>query len=240
MSAVRAPHYRTTQRPSTHAWCDGPAAAQSSGYYVGSTHTGSIRCRPRLLHRRIPDCAAQSGSTAGERLLVGVQRVRRRRSPFFRVQLIFLSASEKVFRLNLRPVSCSHAWDICASVQAVCWCANAANTSRSGIAGCGPRWLGTLGRTCPCAVRNATQSSIVLRLMRNVVCTAILVMPLARAASTRNRRSWLYAFPIRSSVASFLSSAIHPGLVERFRSGAPFNEPDRAIFYGGGEHGYID
>jgi N-ethylmaleimide reductase len=32
----------------------------------------------------------------------------------------------------------------------------------------------------------------------------------------------------------------NPDLVERFRIGAPLNEPDRATFYGGGEHGYID
>jgi N-ethylmaleimide reductase len=32
----------------------------------------------------------------------------------------------------------------------------------------------------------------------------------------------------------------NPDLVERFRRGAPLNEPDRATFYGGAEHGYTD
>jgi N-ethylmaleimide reductase len=32
----------------------------------------------------------------------------------------------------------------------------------------------------------------------------------------------------------------NPDLVERFRKGAPFNEPDRSTFYGGGTKGYID
>jgi N-ethylmaleimide reductase len=32
----------------------------------------------------------------------------------------------------------------------------------------------------------------------------------------------------------------NPDLVERFRQGAPFNEPDRQTFYGGGVKGYID
>ena len=32
----------------------------------------------------------------------------------------------------------------------------------------------------------------------------------------------------------------NPDLVERFRSGAPLNTPDRSTFYGGDEHGYTD
>jgi N-ethylmaleimide reductase len=32
----------------------------------------------------------------------------------------------------------------------------------------------------------------------------------------------------------------NPDLVERFRQGAPLNEPDKATFYGGGEKGYTD
>lgn len=32
----------------------------------------------------------------------------------------------------------------------------------------------------------------------------------------------------------------NPDLVDRFRKGAPFNEPDRSTFYGGGMQGYID
>ena len=32
----------------------------------------------------------------------------------------------------------------------------------------------------------------------------------------------------------------NPDLVERFRRGAPLNEPDEATFYGGGEEGYTD
>lgn len=32
----------------------------------------------------------------------------------------------------------------------------------------------------------------------------------------------------------------NPDLVERFRDGAPLNEPDKATFYGGGEKGYTD
>ncbi|MDB5521712.1 MAG: NADH:flavin oxidoreductase/NADH oxidase, partial [Tardiphaga sp.] len=32
----------------------------------------------------------------------------------------------------------------------------------------------------------------------------------------------------------------NPDLVERFRTGAPLNEGDKATFYGGGEKGYTD
>jgi len=32
----------------------------------------------------------------------------------------------------------------------------------------------------------------------------------------------------------------NPDLVERLRNGWPLTEPDRAIFYHGGHHGYID
>ena len=32
----------------------------------------------------------------------------------------------------------------------------------------------------------------------------------------------------------------NPDLVERFKRGAPLNEPDKATFYGGGEKGYTD
>jgi N-ethylmaleimide reductase len=32
----------------------------------------------------------------------------------------------------------------------------------------------------------------------------------------------------------------NPDLVERFRTGAPLNPPDRSTFYGGGERGYTD
>lgn len=32
----------------------------------------------------------------------------------------------------------------------------------------------------------------------------------------------------------------NPDLVRRFRDGAPLNEPNRATFYGGDEHGYLD
>jgi len=32
----------------------------------------------------------------------------------------------------------------------------------------------------------------------------------------------------------------NPDLVERFRRGAPLNEPDKATFYGGGAKGYTD
>jgi len=32
----------------------------------------------------------------------------------------------------------------------------------------------------------------------------------------------------------------NPDLPERFRRGAPLNEPDKATFYGGGAKGYID
>jgi N-ethylmaleimide reductase len=32
----------------------------------------------------------------------------------------------------------------------------------------------------------------------------------------------------------------NPDVVERISAGAPFNEPDRATFYGGDEHGYTD
>jgi N-ethylmaleimide reductase len=32
----------------------------------------------------------------------------------------------------------------------------------------------------------------------------------------------------------------NPDFIDRYRKGAPLNEADRAIFYGGGEHGYTD
>ena len=32
----------------------------------------------------------------------------------------------------------------------------------------------------------------------------------------------------------------NPDLVARLRNGGPFNAPDRASFYGGGERGYTD
>jgi len=31
-----------------------------------------------------------------------------------------------------------------------------------------------------------------------------------------------------------------PDFVERLKSGAPLNEPDRASYYGGGAEGYVD
>ena len=32
----------------------------------------------------------------------------------------------------------------------------------------------------------------------------------------------------------------NPDLVERFKTGAPLNDPDLSTFYGGGEEGYVD
>ncbi|HEX7838609.1 MAG TPA: alkene reductase [Kofleriaceae bacterium] len=44
-----------------------------------------------------------------------------------------------------------------------------------------------------------------------------------------------------ADVASVAALALaNPDLVARLRAGAPLNDPDRATFYGGGEHGYTD
>ncbi len=45
----------------------------------------------------------------------------------------------------------------------------------------------------------------------------------------------------RADLVAFGKAYIaNPDLVERLREGAPLNAPDKATFYGGGEHGYVD
>jgi len=41
-----------------------------------------------------------------------------------------------------------------------------------------------------------------------------------------------------ASIGTF--ALANPDVVARLKTGAPFNDPDRATFYGGGEHGYTD
>lgn len=50
----------------------------------------------------------------------------------------------------------------------------------------------------------------------------------------------LIAAGIADAIAFGRPFIANPDLVERFRSGAPLNTPDRSTFYGGGEHGYTD
>jgi len=45
-------------------------------------------------------------------------------------------------------------------------------------------------------------------------------------SASQNARNWL--------------NMANPDLVERLRTGAPFNDADPAAFYGGGEKGYTD
>jgi N-ethylmaleimide reductase len=45
---------------------------------------------------------------------------------------------------------------------------------------------------------------------------------------------------IADAVAFGRKFIANPDLPERFRRGAPLNQPDRSTFYGGGEKGYTD
>src|SRR5690606_31184145 len=57
---------------------------------------------------------------------------------------------------------------------------------------------------------------------------------------TAERAEALIADGVADAVAFGRPYIANPDLVERFRRGAPLNEPDRATFYGGGEQGYTD
>jgi len=50
-----------------------------------------------------------------------------------------------------------------------------------------------------------------------------------------------HALATGADLVSFGKAFIaNPDLVARLRAGGPFNKPDRATFYGGGEQGYTD
>lgn len=57
---------------------------------------------------------------------------------------------------------------------------------------------------------------------------------------TAERAEALIAGGVADAVAFGRPYIANPDLVERFRRGAPLNEPDRSTFYGGGERGYTD
>ena len=57
---------------------------------------------------------------------------------------------------------------------------------------------------------------------------------------TPERAEALIADGVADAIAFGRPYIANPDLVERFRQGAPLNEPDRATFYGGGERGYTD